>query len=111
MELVYQHEWDTLDFEPPKADRRDFLQNPKTYKFLNKTSKQEEYYPDPLWRVAMLVAGTIGVIVIILLNMVAVLAVEVVIKILGDSLGMPAVGFLLGANVQVRSRLEFSMKK
>jgi len=24
--LVYQHEWDTVDFEPVKPDRRDFVQ-------------------------------------------------------------------------------------
>ena len=45
-------------------------------------------------------AGTLGVGCLILLNMVLVLAVEVVIKTIADSLGLAAVGFLLGANLQ-----------
>jgi hypothetical protein len=28
LQVVYQHEWDTVDFEPANPDRRDFVQVP-----------------------------------------------------------------------------------
>ena len=102
LQLVYQHEWDTVclcpgtmlvlpalradtrrvrialssvrslslslspspsllqvNYEAPQTDRRDFVQNPATYKRLNKKSSREEFYPDPLLRVAWLIASSV----------------------------------------------------
>ena len=48
-----------VNYEAPQTDRRDFVQNPATYKRLNKKSSREEFYPDPLLRVAWLIASSV----------------------------------------------------
>jgi len=98
--LVYQHEWDTVDFEPVKPDRRDFVQCPNTYKTLNTINKKEEYYPDPLLRILWLVASTVVCTIMVIVNMVLVLMVKVVMNMLIQLLGLPHVGILFGAIVQ-----------
>ena len=100
LEIVYQWEWDTLDYKDPAGDRTDFVQNTRTYKRLNRISQREEYYPDPLWRVIGLVTTVVVVSVLMGLTILVTLILAIVKKKL-EAAGMPGmVVTLLGANVQ-----------
>ena len=61
LQIVLQHEWDTVNWEPRFEERPDFLQNPRTYKRLSVKDKKEEFYADPLWRFLALVLSFIAV--------------------------------------------------
>jgi hypothetical protein len=80
LQNVYQHEWDTVNYTAPSPDRRDFLQNPSTYKSLNSKLKIEEFYPDPLHRIGWLVVSTIAAAFLIAVNLGLLICIEVVIK-------------------------------
>ncbi|KAJ1476573.1 calcium-activated chloride channel-domain-containing protein, partial [Baffinella frigidus] len=76
LELTYQYEWGLTEWEQPDTDRREFVQNPRTYKRLNTISQKEEYYPDPLWRGIAVVAGFFVVVALIAANVFLVLFIE-----------------------------------
>jgi hypothetical protein len=68
LQIVYQYDWDVLEYEDSHEDRTDFVQNTRTYKRLNRVSNKEEYYPDPLFRVLALVATFFVLALLILLT-------------------------------------------
>ncbi len=76
MELTFQREWDTVDYDRPDLDRTQFVQNPKTYKRLNTISHKEEYFPDPLWRFLAVVFSFLVVSALMMANIAAVVFLE-----------------------------------
>ena len=77
LELTYRYEWGLSDWEEADEDRREFVQNTRTYKRLNDITQKEEYYPDPLWRGIALFVGFVGVTVVIGVNVGLILIIEV----------------------------------
>ena len=65
-----------------------------------------QYYPDPLFRFAFLVLSFLAVVMLIVVNMAVVLVVTIINKTLAGLLGIPQLGVMLSANLQVpRTRI------
>eukprot|EP00960_Hanusia_phi_P035112 751498-Hanusia_phi.AAC.4 len=93
LEIIYQNEWSLVDYQEkevsidaiviatgvlniPQHDRKDFVQNPKTYKRLNNISSKEEFYPDPIWRIIFLLASVMAGALALPKSLVAVTAAQ-----------------------------------
>ena len=75
--MTYRYEWGLSYWEEADEDRREFVQNTRTYKRLNDITQKEDYYPDPLWRGIALLVGFVGVTVVIGVNVGLILIIEV----------------------------------